>query len=48
MTPLTIHEVEHTAFSLARELLKCDEPIPDFTTRFPNILESLAEGFSSV
>jgi death-on-curing protein len=40
MLPLTVKEVEHTAFSLAQALLKFDEPIPDFTTRFPNILES--------
>lgn len=40
MTPLTVKEVEHIAFSLAQETLKFDEPIPDFTTRFPNILES--------
>jgi death-on-curing family protein len=38
--PLTVQEVEHTVFSLIQELLKFDEPIPDFTTRFPNILES--------
>ncbi|HBG27453.1 MAG: hypothetical protein A2Y10_02670 [Planctomycetes bacterium GWF2_41_51] len=40
MIPLTVKEVEHIAFSLAQQLLKFDEPIPDFTTRFPNILES--------
>jgi death on curing protein len=33
-------EVEYTAFSLARKMLTWDEPIPDFGTRFPNILES--------
>jgi len=37
---LSIAEVEYTAFTLARELMTYDEPIPDFTTRFPNILES--------
>ncbi len=37
---LSIAEVEYTAFRLARELMTYDEPIPDFTTRFPNILES--------
>ena len=37
---LSIAEVEYTAFTLARGLMTCNEPIPDFTTRFPNILES--------
>ena len=37
---LSIAEVEYTAFRLARELMSYNEPIPDFTTRFPNILES--------
>ena len=36
-------EVEYTAFSLARRMLTWDEPIPDFGTRFPNILESCLE-----
>jgi death-on-curing protein len=40
MTPLTVRQVEHIAFSLAQEHLYFDEPIPDFTTRYPNILES--------
>lgn len=38
--PITIAEVEFTAFVLARELMTGSEPIPDFGTRFPNILES--------
>jgi death-on-curing family protein len=37
---LSITEIEYTAFRLARELMTYNEPIPDFTTRFPNILES--------
>jgi len=37
---LSIAEVEYTAFTLAREFMTYNEPIPDFTTRFPNILES--------
>lgn len=37
---LSIAEVEYTAFRLARETMTYSEPIPDFTTRFPNILES--------
>ncbi len=40
MKTLSIAEVEYTAFRLARELMSYNEPIPDFTTRFPNILES--------
>ena len=37
---ITIAEVELTAFALAKELMTWNEPIPDFGTRFPNILES--------
>lgn len=37
---LNIVEVEYIPFSLARELLSFDEPIPDFSSRFPNALES--------
>jgi death on curing protein len=33
-------DIEHIAFNLARELMSYDEPIPDYSTRFPNILES--------
>ncbi|MFA5291622.1 MAG: type II toxin-antitoxin system death-on-curing family toxin [Phycisphaerae bacterium] len=40
MRPLDVGEVERIAFRLAQEHLRFDEPIPDFTTRFPNILES--------
>ncbi len=38
--PISLAEVEYIAFRLAREMLAFDEPIPDFSTRFPNILES--------
>jgi len=38
--PITIKELENIAFVLAKELLAFNEPIPDFNTRFPNILES--------
>jgi death-on-curing family protein len=45
---ITIKEVEYTEFRLAKELLAYDEPIPNFSTRFPNILEScLATPFQS-
>jgi prophage maintenance system killer protein len=37
---ITVQEVEFLAFRLAQEHLSFDEPIPDFSTRFPNILES--------
>ena len=37
---LTVRDVEYIAFVLAREKLSFDEPIPDFSTRYPNILES--------
>jgi len=38
--PLTIDDVEYLGHSLAKRLLEWDEKIPDFTTRFPNKLES--------
>lgn len=37
---ISITEVELIAYRLAEKLMKFDEPIPDFGTRFPNILES--------
>ncbi|MBU1091351.1 type II toxin-antitoxin system death-on-curing family toxin [Patescibacteria group bacterium] len=40
---ITIAEVEFTAFVLAKKLMSWNEPIPDFGTRFPNILESCLE-----
>ena len=40
MKIITLAEVEYLAFRLAKEHLSFDEPIPDFSTRFPNILES--------
>lgn len=40
MNIITITEVEEIAFRLAKELLSLNEPIPSFSTRFPNILES--------
>lgn len=38
--PITIAEVEYTAFKLAEEFMTYDEPIPGFGSRFPNVLES--------
>jgi prophage maintenance system killer protein len=40
MKIITVKQVEFIAFRLAQEMLTFDEPIPDFSTRFPNILES--------
>jgi death-on-curing protein len=40
MKLITVKEVEYIAFRLAREMLSFDEPIPDFSSRFPNVLES--------
>ena len=40
MRELTISEVEHIAFALARKHLSFNEPIPDFSSRFVNKLES--------
>ncbi len=40
MKNLTIIEVEYIVFRLAKELMSFSEPIPGFSTRYPNILES--------
>lgn len=40
MRIVTVPEVEYLAFRLAQEHLSFDEPIPDFSTRFPHLLES--------
>jgi len=40
MRIITVSDVEYLAFRLAKEHLSFNEPIPDFSTRFPNILES--------
>ncbi len=40
MEKITLSEVEYLAFRLAKEKLEFSEPIPDFSTRFPNVLES--------
>ena len=48
MRIVDLKEVEYIAFSLAQALLSFNEPIPGFSTRFPNILEScLATPFQS-
>lgn len=40
MKNVSIAEVEYIAHRLAEELLEWNEPIPKFSSRFPNILES--------
>ena len=40
MNIITMGDVEYLAFRLAKEHLSFNEPIPDFSTRFPNVLES--------
>ena len=40
MRIITVGDVEYLAFRLAKEHLSFNEPIPDFSTRYPNILES--------
>ncbi|MBA3064892.1 type II toxin-antitoxin system death-on-curing family toxin [bacterium] len=37
---ITLKEVEFIAHKLAKEKLKYDEPIPEFNSRYPNVLES--------
>lgn len=37
---ISLLEVQYLAYSLAKELMSWDEPIPEFGSRFPNILES--------
>lgn len=40
MKIITLAQVEYIAFRLAKETLSFNEPIPDFASRFPNLLES--------
>lgn len=48
MKQMSVQEVEYVAHQLAQELMTWNEPIPDFSTRFPNTLEScLAAPFQS-
>jgi death-on-curing family protein len=37
---LKITDVKHIAFRLAKLVMDWDEPIPDFSTRYPGVLES--------
>ena len=38
--PITLEKIQYIAFSLAKNTLEWNEPIPSFESRFPNILES--------
>ncbi len=38
--PLSLEEVKYAAFWVAKKIMDFDEPIPDFSTRTPGILES--------
>lgn len=40
MKLLTIAEIEYVAYALAKETMTWNEPIPNFSSRFPNMLES--------
>ncbi|MBU1084308.1 MAG: Fic family protein [Candidatus Omnitrophota bacterium] len=40
MERITTHQVERMIFSLTRKHLSFNEPIPDFGTRYSNVLES--------
>ncbi len=40
MKRISLAEVEFVAHSLAQELMTWDEPIPEFRTRYPKVLES--------
>jgi len=37
---LTVKDIQFISHELARETMSWNEPIPEFSTRFPNILES--------
>jgi len=37
---ITVKQVEHITFRVAQEVWSFNEPIPNFSTRLPNILES--------
>ncbi len=40
MERISLTEIEYLSHRLAKQYLEFDEPIPDFASRFPNILES--------
>ncbi|MBI4066460.1 type II toxin-antitoxin system death-on-curing family toxin [Candidatus Gottesmanbacteria bacterium] len=40
MKKISVAEVEFVGYALAHELMKWDEPIPSFDSRYPGVLES--------
>jgi death-on-curing protein len=40
---ITLAEIEYTAFKIAEKFMLWGEPLPEFGTRFPNVLESCIE-----
>ncbi len=40
MKSITVKEVEYIAYRIVQELMTFNEPIPDFSSRFPHILDS--------
>ena len=38
--PITVEKIKYIAHSLAKKTMGWDEPIPEFETRYPNVLES--------
>ncbi len=40
MKTLTIKDIEYLSFKLAQDFMSFKEPIPEFSSRFPNTLES--------
>jgi death-on-curing family protein len=40
---ISLADVEYVAFQLAKRLMEWNEPIPDFSSRFPDKLESCIE-----
>jgi death-on-curing family protein len=48
MERITVTQIEYIAFDLAQKMFSFNEPIPNFTTRYPHVLEScLAVPFQS-
>jgi len=48
MERITVTQIEYIAFDLAQKMFSFNEPIPNFTTRYPHVLEScLAVPFKS-
>jgi death on curing protein len=37
---ISVEQIKYIAYSLAKDTMSWDEPIPEFETRFPNVLES--------